>query len=225
MASLLLSAFISDIRGKVAGSVFKGSRSGLVICKIPNQPERTRLGQTNQRSRLGFNSRYWSTLTNVQKSTWAAWSAEHPAINKVGEVYTPSGYQSYQKLNLVCQAAGEAINASAPVENMSAGIEALVAADGIATGLVTLTWTDLGTTLATDYVQVQKSRQLASPGSAGEHQEYSTDQYADGNDGTAPIGGVTALTGDAWYWFRARYVGADGQVGNWNYVQWQSPII
>lgn len=105
MASVKYGALITDIKGKIGGTVFQGSASGAVAksgdwfdkSKALTKADAGRIipTQLNTATVAGI----WRSLTAVQKASWVTGAVNYPAYNRFGEAYTPSGYQVFMALN------------------------------------------------------------------------------------------------------------------------------
>ena len=92
MAKIAYGAAVSNIRGKVSGTIFSKSRSGptLKAYAVPKNP-RTQ-AQTTSRSNFARASAQYAALTQTQKDGWADYAAGLTYTDHVsGETYTPTG--------------------------------------------------------------------------------------------------------------------------------------
>lgn len=109
MATGKYGAIITDIKGKIGGTVFKGTKSGAAIQnKTRKRSSSTSSGKltkadagrtiANQRN-LGAIATAWRALDQADRDAWIAAAPDFPFINRFGESYTGSGYQLYMQCN------------------------------------------------------------------------------------------------------------------------------
>lgn len=106
MASVRYGAFITEMRGSVGGSTFKGSKYG-PVCQtkeeaIASSAKLTKAdaGRLFQPTKIIAEvSGLWRLLTDAQRAAWNAAAPNWPALNRFGDTYTPSGFQVFMKLN------------------------------------------------------------------------------------------------------------------------------
>ena len=100
------SALISDMRGKLNGSVASKNRYGQYFRNkiTPSNPQT--ITQVEQRARLAQFSRQWRTLTVAQRSAWNGAVSGWTRTNIFGDVVTPSGNILFNRLNLNIATAG-----------------------------------------------------------------------------------------------------------------------
>lgn len=113
MAKILFTAFLADMRGKVAGTVFSKNRGGAYArTKVtPTNPKT--LAQNAVRSILVGFSQGWRALTAAQRTAWNAAVGSFPRTNVFGNPKTLSGHQLYVGLNAQLSA-GNAVGISTP---------------------------------------------------------------------------------------------------------------
>ncbi|MBA7671628.1 hypothetical protein ES703_79788 [subsurface metagenome] len=87
------------------------------------------------------------------------------------------------------------------------------AEDGVMAGAVTLSWTELGTGLATDFWDIQIAGPFQSQGRKSVTARYAMITTVAGNILEKQLAG---LDEGFWYWFRVRYVDEFGQVTAWH---------
>ena len=88
-----------------SGFVFEGcvaeSSAGGIRCQVYNDgSHKPNLSFLNQQSKLGQISSGWKLLSAPQRVAWNAAAVNFPFKNKFGDLYTGSGFQVYQMLNL-----------------------------------------------------------------------------------------------------------------------------
>lgn len=100
MAKLKLSAIVSEMRGKLNGSVFSKNRSGAYIrTKVtPVNPSTT--FQVAVRALLSTYSQQWRTLTEAQRKAWNAAVSNWAKTDIFGDIKNPTGLNLFIKLNI-----------------------------------------------------------------------------------------------------------------------------
>ncbi len=99
MAKVKLSALVSEMRGKLNGSVFSRNRGGAYLrTKItPLNPQT--LAQTLVRSAFTAVSQSWKAITQAQRDAWDASVNNFIGTDVFGDQKTPSGFNLFMKLN------------------------------------------------------------------------------------------------------------------------------
>ncbi|MEI6122700.1 MAG: hypothetical protein WCQ95_03660 [Bacteroidota bacterium] len=100
MASIKYSALISEMRGKLNGSVFSRNHyAAYVRNKVtPTNPRTVR--QQEIRSVFANLSSQWRSLTQEQRNAWNTAVAEFLRTNIFGDSYKPSGINLFIRLNM-----------------------------------------------------------------------------------------------------------------------------
>ena len=109
MASGKYGTIITDMKGSIGGTTFKGTRSGAVVQNKINSNPSGKYGGKSQvdnneqliRSQLNFtqNLENWKNLSDVDRQTWVTGAVNFPFVNKFGEQYTPSAFQLFMSCN------------------------------------------------------------------------------------------------------------------------------
>jgi hypothetical protein len=109
MAKILFTAFLADVRGKVAGTVFSKNRSGAYVrTKVtPSNPQTS--AQSVARQRLSNLSQFFRTLTAAQVLAWNNAVDDFSSTNVFGNAVRKSGINLFVGLNSIRQLLGEAI--------------------------------------------------------------------------------------------------------------------
>jgi hypothetical protein len=107
MAKIKLSAVVSEMRGKLNGSVFSKNRGGAYVRNkvTPVNPQTT--SQGNVRSKLTALSQGWRSLTETQRNAWNTAVSNFTGTDIFGDIKTPSGINLYTKINLNLANAGQ----------------------------------------------------------------------------------------------------------------------
>lgn len=99
MALIKFGAFITDVRGKVGGTVFSKNKSG-AYAKNRVLPSNPRTGaQQSVRGFFGSLSTQWRALTQDQREAWSELASTLSFQNKVGDSVKISGIALFQKFN------------------------------------------------------------------------------------------------------------------------------
>ena len=118
-------AMVTDLKGKVGGQVFTGTKAGTSMQNKTNSNPSAKNGtklskadagrvintQANQTASINT----WKLLSDADRQTWNAGAINFPFVNKYGEAYTPSGYQLFISVNNNLQAIGENIRLTCPI--------------------------------------------------------------------------------------------------------------
>ena len=99
MALIKLSGFLGDLRGKIAGSVFALTGSGLVMKRKPNPVNKNTEKQSLRRSFASLLQQEWFLLTAQQRQCWNTWSALNPIKQQNFTGLFINAQQTFIKLN------------------------------------------------------------------------------------------------------------------------------
>jgi hypothetical protein len=129
MALIRFSDVVSEARGSIGGTTFSRNRAGAIARKRTKPVNTQTTFRDAVRALFGSISQQWRELTPAQRDNWDTMAPEYQAINALGENFTYTGSQLFQKLNSSLQLAGLAgITAvSAPQEvnaNPTTGFDA-----------------------------------------------------------------------------------------------------
>lgn len=94
------SALVSDVRGKLNGSVASRNRYGSYFRNkvTPTNPQTA--SQMRVRGIFGAISKLWGQLTDSQRKSWEAFSSEHKFSDIFGDLQTLQGNAMFQKVNM-----------------------------------------------------------------------------------------------------------------------------
>lgn len=100
MAKIKFGAFLTDMRGKVGGTIFSRNKGGAYTKNkvTPLNPQTH--GQQVQRQRLSAFAQAWRELTDAQRTGWNEGAGDFPLVNVFGDTYTLAGNMLYNQLNL-----------------------------------------------------------------------------------------------------------------------------
>lgn len=205
----------SDARGSLSGLTASFSRGGNTMRRKSKPAVRRGKRIPSNRSILGYISRRWGGLTDVQREEWNAYAIDHPGTDRFGDPFIMSGINAFMMLN---HKAIRLWNSShyqeipPAVEPVSA-VFVLTAITGITNpGEVDLSWTELGTGLVADYYEIWKAGPFQSEGKVSVVNRYSFEKHVSGN---VLLSTVAGLAEGFWYWFQVRYIDQYGQTTAW----------
>jgi hypothetical protein len=117
----LTSSLMNNATGKFGNMVFLPN-SGCIRARawvVPSNPQSSY--QTAVRGEFATLAAYWSgTLTQAQRTAWAAWAATVSYATKLGTTYTPSGFNAFMAANTARVQAGLAVVAAGPTTSGAA---------------------------------------------------------------------------------------------------------
>lgn len=100
MAKIKLSAIVSQMSGKLNGSVFAKNRGGAYIRTKVTPVNPQSVAQMAVRAALTSLSQSWRGLTAEQRAAWNAAVSNFTSTDIFGDIKTPSGINLFNKLNL-----------------------------------------------------------------------------------------------------------------------------
>ncbi len=99
MAKIKLSGIISDISGKVGGSIFQKSQSGYILRNLSIPVNKKTLAQVNIRNITNNLQQYWLNLSQSQREIWQSFSRYNSLKQKNFSNLLINGHQTFLKLN------------------------------------------------------------------------------------------------------------------------------
>lgn len=144
MAKIKLSAIVSEMRGKLNGSVFSKNRGGAYLRTKVTPVNPQTIAQGNVRALLTTLSQGWRALTEAQRLAWNSAVSAFTSTDIFGDIKTPSGINLYNKLNLNLGAIGEAPISTPPVAVGVGYLSALSLAADASAGTIAATFTAEG---------------------------------------------------------------------------------
>lgn len=144
MAKIKLSAIVSEMRGKLNGSVFSKNRGGAYIRTKVTPVNPQTLSQGLVRATLTSLSQAWRGLTEAQRLAWAGAVSSFTSTDIFGDIKTPSGINLYNKLNLNLAAIGEAPIDTPPLAVSVGYFDTLSLAADASANTIAATFTDIG---------------------------------------------------------------------------------
>jgi hypothetical protein len=106
MPQIKLAQGFSDIKGKSNGSVFSRNKQGVYFRNNPSGGGKKSDKWNKQKNRFGSLSTAWKNLTVSEQQAWSDIAPLYPALNKFGDSYIASGYQTFMRLNGTINALG-----------------------------------------------------------------------------------------------------------------------
>lgn len=114
MAVVKYSGLVTDMKGKIGGSVMAGGSGGATMRQNKYGNSKQSANFQRQKARVSSVSQAWRQLTDTQRNAWNAVTTEFPTTNKWGEPRFPSGYELFQRLNITRLAVNEQLLIAPP---------------------------------------------------------------------------------------------------------------
>lgn len=92
-------AIVSEIRNKIAATVYSKNGAGAVIRNRVTPINRRSAGQTNARQILASYASGWRGITQSQRDAWNAAASNFPQTDSLGQTVILTGEQLYVRLN------------------------------------------------------------------------------------------------------------------------------
>lgn len=105
--AILKSSLLSDIRGSIGGTTYARNKAGLYARNRSKPVNPNTENQSRVRAQFSVSSFGFSDLNADQVAAWNQFAQGYPAVNKLGDTYTPSGRQMYMLCNQNLQSVGE----------------------------------------------------------------------------------------------------------------------
>lgn len=170
MALIKFTAFLADMRGKVAGTVFTKNRAGAIArTKVTPVNPNTAVQQA-VRSVLTFLSQNWRSLTAAQRTAWNNAVRNFPRNNVFGDSKLLSGHQLYIGLNGQLDAAGASLITSPPVPTGADTVTSLALA--ITVGTTTMTAAFAPTPVPAGHALIIEATSPQSPGKSNVNNQF-----------------------------------------------------
>tara|TARA_R110000868_G_scaffold42833_1_gene144465 strand:+ start:271 stop:957 length:687 start_codon:yes stop_codon:yes gene_type:complete len=170
MAKIKLTAFLADIRGKVAGTVFSKNRGGAYArTKVsPINAQTTR--QSAVRSQLTSWAQAFRSLSASQIASWNSAVSNFTSTDVFGDVKTPSGINLYVKLNMNLDQIGASNISTPPLPSAVASISTLTLTANGTSPALSLAYTPSPVPADTDWIV--EATAPVSPGKSFVKSEY-----------------------------------------------------
>lgn len=144
MAKIKLTAIVSEMRGKLNGSVFSKNRGGAYVRTKVTPVNPQTLAQGNVRAALTNLSQSWKALTEAQRLAWNSAVSQFTSTDIFGDIKTPSGINLYNKLNLNLAAIGEAPISVPPLAVSVGYFDTLAITAAAGAGTIAVAYTTVG---------------------------------------------------------------------------------
>lgn len=100
MALIKYSALVSEMKGKLNGSIFSNPKYGAQVRNRRSLGGRKTTAWAQSRNILAYIASTWKSLSDGQRETFSTVAPDYQYLNKFGDLVTPSGYQLFCRLNL-----------------------------------------------------------------------------------------------------------------------------
>lgn len=132
---------LSEMRGKVAASVYTKNKAGAAIRNRTTPINRRSVGQTQKRQQLSSLSSGWRGLTQAQRDGWNVAAPSFPQQDTLGQTVFLTGAQLYVRCNanLILIGAAQIVTAPTPASFAVLAIGAYTAVSG--TGVISVAFT------------------------------------------------------------------------------------
>lgn len=222
--AIVKNPFLSGEASGSVGSLCARRWKGIpTMCLKPYPVKRSRGKQSSNRAILGMLSRKWGLISQAVRDQFIAWAADHPEKNALGDTFIMTGLQCFIKLQHVqwrlWTASG--LTLTPPTSELAYSVTDFLAASGAGAGQINLTWEVYDDGDALDLVEIQLAGPFVSEAKDVVFNRFKFHHSVAGNLEEYML---VSLVHDMWYWIRARYVGADGQVSEWQYAK-QTPGV
>lgn len=114
LAKFTPGAIVSEIRGKIAATVFSRNKGGAVIRNRIKPINRRSIGQSTRRQVLGNLASSWRGLTQAQRDGWNGAASNFPLQDTLGQTIFLSGEGLYIRFNANLSLIGVALITDAP---------------------------------------------------------------------------------------------------------------
>lgn len=101
MARIKPSALIADIRGKIQGTIFQGSRAGLVIKSNTKKVNKNSESQSLVRSITAAMQTQWQALSDAERDVWRSFASFANIQHRNNALYTINAQQAFIKANVI----------------------------------------------------------------------------------------------------------------------------
>lgn len=224
MARILNPLLSLDAKGSVEGLTFSSGRFGHTVKKKSRPSRKVNFIQPTVRAMLSHLARHWGYLTDANREAWKSWAINHPEPDGFGGTFILTGNNAYIKLNHTAWRLGGhgKVQDDPPLADLEFAIENYDVDTPLVTGDFITVWDLVGVGSASDFVEIQLAGPFDSPARIQVFNQFRFEKTVSGTVETETTAGLTV---DAWYWKRARYVGVDGQISPWLYIQYQPTTV
>jgi len=114
MAKFTPGAIVSEVRGKIAATVFSRNKGGAIIRNRIKPINRRSVLQSTRRQVLGNLASSWRGLSEAQRASWNTGAPNFPVQDTLGQTIYLSGEQMYVRFNANLVLIGESEIQTAP---------------------------------------------------------------------------------------------------------------
>lgn len=161
MAKIKFSAMVSEVRGKLNGSVFSKNRGGAYLRNKVTPVNLQSLAQGKVRASLTNLSQSWRGLTEAQRAAWNTAVANFATTDIFGDIKSPSGINLYTKINLNLANIAQAALTTPPLPSSVGVFNSLTITATASTAALSVAFTQAGIA-AGQTVVVEATTQLSA---------------------------------------------------------------
>lgn len=114
MAAVKYGMFITEMKGKIGGTVLQGGRSGGQVHNLGRPPRSTSNITGIANNALAVAVAQWRIFSETEREDWRTLAATVTLLNRFGDSYTPTGYQLFLACCLNAQSIGNTPTINAP---------------------------------------------------------------------------------------------------------------
>lgn len=114
MARVKYGAIVTEINGKVGGSVFQRNAYGHSLKNTPSVRSLNTQSQQIRKISMQSRSKSWSTFSQSDRDSWVAYAQTFPIPSRLNPDSNLNGYNYYLKYNLLSLMIGEVVPLSDP---------------------------------------------------------------------------------------------------------------
>jgi hypothetical protein len=167
MALIQLSAIVSDIKGKVGGSTFKGGTGGSHVLQRKSYRKNASTNNVtpaifivSPKAAISACSQAWQGLTATQQKSWGSNAVAAPYKNKLGQTKTYSGYVYFMSINVKLAMLGLSIQIIPPPVGITLSCGNVSGSYSVAGG--TVNYSQVSVNSSTQYLVVEMTRPLTA---------------------------------------------------------------
>lgn len=106
MAIIIPGVAVSQVSGRVGGTIFSRNRGGAYMRNGSIPATVTTPFAQFIKAVIAAQSQAWAGLDESEREQWVEWAAQNPVINRLGQSRTLSGHQAFVKINARLASAG-----------------------------------------------------------------------------------------------------------------------
>lgn len=99
MAIIIPGVAVSQVSGRVGGTIFSRNRGGAYMRNGSIPTTVTTPFAQSIKAITAAQSQAWAGLADALKEQWVEWAAQNPVINRLGQSRTLSGHQAFVQIN------------------------------------------------------------------------------------------------------------------------------